>query len=101
MDPITKAWAQQFMEQRVDNGASLYMDAVQSLKEEHRSIYTEMYKTAPINIGYEENAKLEEAFILTGLGNKDDDKTDCYFGALIPVAKTTYHCGIEEAFNRG
>ena len=84
MDPRTKAWAQQFMEQRVDNGASLYMDAVQSLKEEHRSIYTAMHK---------------KAFLLPGVGNKDDDKNDCGFGAPIPVAKTTDHRGIEEAFN--
>ena len=46
-------------EQRVDDGASLYMDAVQSLKEEHRSIYTAMHKKAPINLGYEENDALE------------------------------------------
>ena len=74
MDPRTKAWAKQFMEHRVDDGAYLYLDAVQSLREEHRSIYTAMHKKAPINLGYEENDALEEAFPLHGLGNKDDDK---------------------------
>ena len=59
MDPRTKAWAKRFMEQRVDDGASLYMDSVQYLKEEHRSIYTAMHKKAPINLGYEENDALE------------------------------------------
>ena len=49
------------------------MDAVQYLKEEHRSIYTAMHKKAPINLRYEENEALEEAFTLSGLGNKDDD----------------------------
>ena len=87
MDPITKAWAKQFMEQRVDDGDSLYMDAVQSLKYAHWSIYTKTHKKAPINLGYEENDALEEAFILPGVGNKDDDKNDCDFGAPIPVAK--------------
>ena len=62
MDPRTKASAQQFMEQRVDDGASHYMDAVQSLQEEHRYIYTAMHKKAPINLGYEENDTLEEHF---------------------------------------
>ena len=99
MEPITKAWAQQFMEQRVYDGASIYMDAVQYLKEKHRYIYTAMQKKAPINLGYEENNALEEAFTLPGLGNKDDDKNDCDFGALIPVAKTTDHRGIKGAFN--
>ena len=99
MDPRTKDWAHQFMEHRVDDSASLYMDAVQSLKEEHRSIYTVMHKKVPINLGYEENDALEEAFLLPGVNNKDDDKNDCYFGAPIPVVKTTDHRGIEEAFN--
>ena len=58
-----------------------------------------MHKKAPINLGYEDNDALEEAFLLPGLGNKDDDKNDCDFGVPIPVAKTTDHRGIEEAFN--
>ena len=81
MDPKTKAWVQQFMEQRVDGGASLYMDAVQSLKQEHLSIYTAMHKKAPINLEYEQNDALEETFLLPGLGNKYDDKNDCDFDA--------------------
>ena len=76
------------MEQRVDDGASLYMDAVQYLKEEHRSIYTAMHKKAPINLGYEENDALEEAFLFPGVGNKDDDKNDSDFGSPVPSGKS-------------
>ena len=50
-------------------------------------------------LGMKRTTHLKKHFSSPGVGNKDDDKNGCDFGAPIPVAKTTDHRGIEEAFN--